>query len=143
MAIVHRHLFVIALTLLPMAFSRADLVLVVNPRSGVETMSRSEAINIFMGRFRQLPSGILAEPIDQPDGSPEKRMFYRLLVNKDLSDIRAYWTRLVFSGKTRPPRQSDSSAEIGNWLADHVGAVAYMERGQVDHRARIVLELER
>jgi hypothetical protein len=73
----------------------------------------------------------------------EKRRFYRLLVNKDLDEINAYWTRLRFSGKTSPPRQAKTQGEILDWLAVREGAVAYMDRSQVDGRGRIVLELER
>lgn len=121
----------------------ADMVIVVNARAGVESLTRGEAINIFLGRYRQLPSGIPAYPIDQPGGSQEKARFYRLLVDKDIAEIGAYWTRLVFSGKTSPPRQARDAREVMSLLASHPGAVAYLDRGQLDARARIVLELER
>lgn len=138
-----RALLVAALALPPGAMPHADMVVVASARSGVDRLSRSEAINIFLGRFRQLPSGKSALPIDQPENSMEKRRFYRLLVNKDLDEINAYWTRLRFSGKTSPPRQARSQGDILDWLAEREGAVTYMERSQVDGRGRIVLELER
>jgi ABC-type phosphate transport system substrate-binding protein len=118
------------------------MVVVVNARSGVEKLSRDEVINIFMGRFRQLPGNLTAEPVDQPDGMPEKALFYRLLVNKDISDINAYWTRLIFSGKTSPPYQAKDMDDMLDWLVKHKGAVGYVERSQVDSRLRIVLDLE-
>lgn len=137
-----RLLFALCLALPPGAGARADLVVVVNAKSGVESLSLDEAVNIFMGRYRQLPSGLAALPVDQPEGQPEKARFYHLLVNKSLSEINAYWARLIFSGKTSPPHQARSTAEVLDWLGRQRGAVAYLERSQVDPRFRIVLELE-
>ncbi len=136
-------LLLAALLLSPLAQADPGLVLVVNARSGVDRLTLDDAVNIFMGRYRQLSSGMAALPIDQPDNHPEKARFYRLLVNKDLAEINAYWARLIFSGKTSPPHQAKSSAEILDLLARQPGAIAYLERSQVDSRFRIVLELER
>ena len=135
-------LLAFGLTLLPGERAEADLVVVVNARSGVERLTLDEVVNIFMGRYRQLPSGIVARPIDQPEANPAKARFYNLLVNKDLAEINAYWARLTFSGKTSPPVQAKSAAEIIDRLARQPGAIAYLERSQVDPRVRIVLELE-
>ncbi|MDP2785559.1 MAG: hypothetical protein Q8O38_13340 [Sulfurimicrobium sp.] len=120
----------------------AELVVVANAGSGVERLSRDEVINIFLGRYRQLPSGLAALPIDQPAEQPLKAQFYRKLVNKDLAEINAYWARLIFSGKTSPPRQAASAAEVMAWLVRTPGAIGYVERGMVDARLRIVMEFE-
>ena len=118
----------------------AEPVVVINAGSGVEHLSRDEVINIFLGRYRQLPSGIAALPIDQPANQPLKAQFYRMLVNKDLAEINAYWARLIFSGKTAPPRQAASAAEVVDWIARTRGAIGYVERGTLDARLRIIME---
>jgi ABC-type phosphate transport system substrate-binding protein len=118
--------------------ARAELVVVVPARSEVEALSRDQVINIFLGRYRQLPSGITATPIDQPREHADKARFYRLLVNKDLTEIDAYWARLVFSGKTPPPRQANSSKAVTQWLSQDKGAIGYMERAQADARVKVV-----
>ena len=128
------------LTLLPVPATAESLVVVVNPASGVEALTRNEVINIFLGRFRQLPSGIAAQPIDLP-ASSAKAQFYRSLVNKEPAEINAYWARLVFSGRTSPPRQTEHLDEVIAALRAHPGGIAYMERGRVSSREKIVFEL--
>lgn len=125
--------------------ARAELVVVANAGSGVERLSQNEVINIFLGRYRQLPSGIAALPVDQPSASPAKALFYRKLVNKDIAEINTYWARLTFSGKIAPPRQAASSVEMLEWLARTRGAIGYVEREKLedwarDERIKIVLE---
>lgn len=118
----------------------AELVVVANPKSGIDRLSRQDVVHLFMGRLRQLPSGIPAVPHDLPVESSDHAAFYRQLVNKDVSEIRAYWTRLVFSGGVRPPRAADGPAELVRLIAADPGAIGYLDRSRVDARLRIVYE---
>ncbi|MGZ5007373.1 MAG: hypothetical protein ACXWFI_06365 [Methylobacter sp.] len=122
--------------------ARADLVLIANPESAVDSLSRDEVINIYMGRLRRFPSGAAAQPLDLPSGEPEKALFYRLLVNKDLSDIEAYWARLVFSGRASPPRTIGSQKEAVERVAKEPNVIAYIDRALVDKRVRIIMEFQ-
>lgn len=121
---------------------QAGVVVVVNPRSGVERLSRDDVINIFMGRFRQLPNGLAANPVDLPATEQAKSEFYRLLVGKDMDQIAAYWSRLVFTGRTAPPLQAGSVEELIRYIVANPGAVGYLDSGDVDRRVKAVLELK-
>jgi hypothetical protein len=140
-----RYLFgIVALGLLAVASATAagDLVVIVNPASGVERMSRDDAINIFMGRYRKLPSGLIAFPIDIGRQTAERKKFYSLLVSKDPAEIDAYWARLVFSGQTSPPLQVPDQKTAVQLVAGNRSAIAYVDRDQADSRVKVVLELE-
>ena len=119
---------------------RAEPVVVVNAASAIQRLSQDQVINIFLGRYRRLPNGETAIPIDQPDSGTLRAEFYRKLVNKDLSEINAYWARLIFSGRTSPPVQAAQPAEVIELLMTNPGGMAYVDRSQVDRRLRIVLE---
>ena len=134
-------LLAICMLLLPAAAAVADVVVIANPKSGVEKLNHDEVVNIFLGRFRQLPSGLSALPADLPPAQPEKAIFYRLLVNKELAEINSYWERLFFSGRTVPPRQTIGNDDLLNWVAGTPGGLGYIERARVDNRVRIVYEL--
>ena len=124
----------------PLASAWADLVVVTNPKSGIDRMSREEVVFLFLGRWRQLPSGIAAVPIDLPIDSPERAAFYRQLVSKSPSEIKAYWSRLMFSGGARPPISPDSREEQIRILASTPGAIGYLDRSAVDNRMKIVFD---
>ncbi|MEO8755571.1 MAG: hypothetical protein ABI624_23145 [Casimicrobiaceae bacterium] len=116
----------------------ADLVVITNIGSGVEKLTHDEAVNIFMGRFRKLPSGMAALPVD--DGV-EKAAFYRALLGKELPEIQSYWARLVFSGQGSPPRQMENSAEVIEIVANNRGAIGYVDRKKVTPQVKVVLDL--
>lgn len=121
--------------------AQAELVVVANPKSGVENLTRDDVINIYLGRYRRLASGITAEPIDQSSDAESRARFYRTLVGKSLSEINAYWSRLVFSGKTLPPQVAGTPDEAYQMVVSRPGALAYVDRSRVDKRVVIVFEL--
>lgn len=120
----------------------AELVLVANPNSGITHLSRGEVVNIYLGRYRRLAGGQTAEPIDLQGDAESKAQFYRKLVNKSLAEINAYWARLMFSGKTLPPRQVATSEEALLQVATRQEALAYVERSRADRRVAIVFDLD-
>jgi len=121
----------------------AEPVVVVNAASSLQQLSQEQVINIFLGRYRSLPGGGTAQPIDQPESEPIRGEFYRKLVNKNLNEINAYWSRLVFSGRTSPPLQAANAAEVLLIMSGNPDSIAYVERHQADKRFRIVLEFPR
>ena len=131
-------LFLTVMLLSP--FVSADLVLVANSESGIERLTHSQVVNIYLGRYRRLSTGATAVPIDLPESSENKAIFYRQLVDKNLAEINAYWSRLVFSGKTRPPQQVENTNEALEFLANNLNALAYIDRAAVNSQVTIVFE---
>lgn len=121
----------------------ADLVVVTGPKTGVTALSKEEVINIYLGRYRRLPNGFLAQPLDMAEDSEIKKEFYWMLVEKTPAEINAYWARLVFSGQTRPPMVFSSSEEVIARLLNQPGTLAYIDRGKLDKRLVILFEFNR
>jgi ABC-type phosphate transport system substrate-binding protein len=120
----------------------ASIVVIVNPQSGVEKLTKDEIIDIFLGRYRKLPSGKMALPIDVAEASPERGRFYQLLVKKSSSEMSSYWARLVFSGRTSPPFQVPDAKTALELVQSSPNAIAYVDRSAVTADVKVVFELE-
>ncbi len=142
MRVLKRFLFLSAMGLASPAYAIGDIVVVVDAKSDVVRLSREDVINIFLGRHRNLPNGSTAIPVDQPLAGEVRSEFYRKLVDKEPSEINAYWARLVFSGKTSPPLQASSASEVLAQVVTRPGGIGYMDRNQVDARVKVVLEFK-
>lgn len=118
-----------------------EVVVVVSAKSPLLRLTQDEVIDIFLGRHREYPGGQVAFPIDQPKGSLIRSEFYRLLTNKTLSEINAYWARLYFSGKASPPRQAEKTADVLAHVLEYSGGIGYLDQEQLDARFRVVLKL--
>lgn len=132
----------ICLMFCTLTYSRvqADVVVVVSQKSEIHALSKSQILDIYLGRYRSLPSGEMIEPVDLPAEHPARIAFYRHLANKSVAEINAYWSRLIFSGKARPPAQeADMDRLTQKLLLDHL-RIGYLDKAQVDKRLRIVFE---
>ena len=129
------------LCLLSPVSARADLVLVVSADSGIANLSRDEVVNIFLGRYRKLPNGATAVPLDIDGDSMERRMFYQTLLGKPLAEINSYWSRLVFSGRTTPPEDLPSQRAVLLRVMRDPVAIGYIDRANLNDKVKVVYEL--
>lgn len=125
----------------PLAQATSGLAVVVNARCGVAVMSRQEVINIFFGRYRQFFNGREAQPVDLVDTHPVRGQFYRRLVGKDLSEVNAYWSRQIFSGRLQPLPKVATPEEAIKSIAAHPCGIGFIEQAKADARFNIVYEL--
>jgi hypothetical protein len=121
--------------------ARAELMVVAGVDSGLAALSRADVVNIFMGRLRVLPDGRDAHPLDAPADSVERATFYRRLLGKGQQEIRAYWARLVFSGRTAPPRERPPGRSLQAELDADPQAIAYVERRDLTRRMIVLYSL--
>jgi len=123
------------------AAKKPTLVVIVNPSSPVQTLSRHQALEIFTGGFRSFPNGLAALPIDLDAASAERSEFYLTLAHKKPSDMLSYWARLTFSGHQSPPYQVSSAQMAVEMVATNPSAIAYVYRETVDtSHVKVVLE---
>jgi ABC-type phosphate transport system substrate-binding protein len=120
-----------------------SIVVIVNPSSGIDRLTRDEVIDIFLGRYRKLPSGAVALPIDVSEAQAERAHFYEALVHKSPAEMSSYWARLVFSGQTSPPFQVPDVKTVLQLVESNPNAIAYVNRASVTSKVKVVLEIAR
>lgn len=103
----------------------AEIVLIVHPKNSTEQLSRREVIEIFMGRYRIFPNGLMAIPVDADE---TRAIFYSLLIQKPLSEINAYWAQLVFSGGKSPPQRVNNCSDVLSIVSNNVNSIGYVYR---------------
>ena len=79
------------------------LAIVSARQGGISELDRESAEQLYLGRRATLPSGRAVTLVDLPAG-PARDQFYLQLTRKNPSQIRAYWSRLVFTGRAQPQR---------------------------------------
>ena len=116
----------------------AEVVIVVSPQNPTTTLSRSEVSNIFLGKINRFPNGQPAVPIDQPEDSQQRKDFYRDVSNKQPADIKAYWSRMIFTGRGQPPMVVDGDEQVKKTLAGRPDGIGYIDRAAVDDSVKVL-----
>jgi len=111
-----------------------DIVVIVNPAA--KAISKDQITDLYLGR-----SGGLT-PIDQTAGSAIYVQFYKQATGRDVAQVKAIWSRILFTGRGLPPKQLPDSAAVKQAIAADPNAVGYIEKSAVDASVKVVLPLD-
>ena len=132
-------LLVLSGLLVPLAV-HGELLIVTSTRSGNIELSREQAEKLFLGRSVTLVDGTPITLVDLPIGAVRDD-FYQKLTSKNPAQIRAYWSRLVFTGRALPPREADSVADAKQLLAETPNLIGYLDKADITSGMRVLLRL--
>jgi len=116
----------------------ADVVAVVSAQSTVTTLSREQIVNIFLGKTSVAPGGEPIVPIDQAEGSPLRDEFYARYAGKSAAQIKAYWSKIIFTGRGYPPSTVPDSVAVKKQIVENPHAIGYIDQSLVDDSVRVL-----
>jgi hypothetical protein len=109
-------------------------------KSPVGTLSKSQVADLFLGRTLRFPDGTQAVPIDQEEGSPARDEFYATFTGKSPAQLKAHWSKIIFTGRGKPPKAVSNSLEVRKLIAANPRAVSYIERSAVDSSVKVLVQ---
>ena len=95
-----------------------------------------------MGKYSAFPNGKEATPIDVELDSELKSQFYKSLVDLPLARVNAYWSRLKFSGRVKPPAVEQTLDDIKLRLEEDESALAYVYESTVTDSMKVVYRFD-
>ena len=114
--------------------ARAQVAVVMAPSAS--PLSKEQVANLYLGRSAEL------RPLDLPEGSATRDSFYKKAAERDAAQVKAAWSRIVFSGRGTPPREVSDAAAVKKAVAADPKSVGYIEKAAVDGSVKVVLMLE-
>jgi hypothetical protein len=122
------------LALLAVPPIRADeIVVIVNPAAA--PISKEQLTDLYLAK-----GGALI-PIDQAADSAIYVEFYKKATGRDTAQIKAIWSRILFTGRGVPPKQLPDSAAVKKAVAANPKAVGYIEKSAVDASVKVAFSL--
>jgi ABC-type phosphate transport system substrate-binding protein len=118
-------------------FSHAELVLVVHPENDA-TLDLQVTKRIFLGKEKRFSNGKEVLPINQIVGSESRDTFDSDTLERSSSQISAYWSKLVFTGKGIPPKEVSNDLEVLQIVADNKNAVGYVDSASVTGAVKVI-----
>jgi ABC-type phosphate transport system substrate-binding protein len=98
-------------------------------------MSKDEVTQFFLGKSQAM------KPVDRSSSDPIKAQFYQKLSGQDLSQVKATWSRLVFTGKATAPKELPDAAAVKKAVAADPKAIGYIDKSEVDATVKVLLTL--
>ncbi|HLD68152.1 MAG TPA: phosphate ABC transporter substrate-binding protein [Pseudomonas sp.] len=114
--------------------AQAEVAVIINPAAAAAP-TQAEVANIFLGKDKSLKG------VDQKDWNPTKEKFYAGVANKNESQLKSYWSGLVFTGKGQPlPSVADDAAVITQ-VAGQADAIGYVDAAAVTDQVKVLFKL--
>jgi ABC-type phosphate transport system substrate-binding protein len=110
----------------------AEVVVVVNPKAAESSMSKDQVAQFFLGKSSAMT------PVDQPESAPIRGEFYKKVTDKDASQVKSLWSKLVFTGKATMPKEVGDSAAVKKAVASDPKAIGYIEKSAVDASVKVI-----
>jgi len=113
------------------------IAVVVNPKSNIASLSEEEVRKIFLGKLLFYHNKRLF-PVDQEDKSLLYQDFCQKVLRKNPSEIKAYWSVKIFTGRGTPPKPVGIDADVKQWVNKNDDSIGYIEQKSVDHTVKVV-----
>jgi ABC-type phosphate transport system substrate-binding protein len=130
---IHKTIAALALGLSGFA-AWGQIVVIGNPAAA--PLTKDQVSDLFLGKNQSLT------PIDQAEGGAVYADFYKKATGRDVAQVKATWSRLVFTGKGQAPKQVPDSAAVKKAVAADPKAVGYIEKSAVDGSVKALLTLD-
>ena len=115
----------------------AEIAVIVHPQNNA-TLDETTIKRIFMGKVKKFDNGKVALPMNASKDMPSRENFNKQVLGKSSAQVKAYWSKLMFSGKGTIPKELESDAEIVSTVASNQGAISYVDSAAVTDAVKVV-----
>ncbi len=119
------------------ASSWAEVAVIVHP-SVKATASEKEISRIFLGKSKSLPGGHKVVPVSLSEGNATRDEFNEKIIGKSDSQLKSYWSKLIFTGKGQPPKEFDSDADVISQVSSDPESIGYIDSASVTDGVSVI-----
>jgi len=115
----------------------AEIAVIVNAANS-SALDKNAIEKIFMGKMKKFPNGQVALPMNAAKSMNSRKEFNKAVIGRSSSQVNAYWSKLVFTGKGSMPKELSSDAEIISTISSNQGAIGYIDSGSVTGAVKVI-----
>jgi ABC-type phosphate transport system substrate-binding protein len=125
-------LFLVAMS----PFVASAVTVIVHPSNNAN-LDKNSIKKIFLGKAKSFPGGGQAVAIDL-SGGDARGEFISKVVGKSESQLKAYWSKLIFTGKGQAPKAVSSDAEVIQLVSQNPNLIGYVSDAAVNDTVKII-----
>jgi ABC-type phosphate transport system substrate-binding protein len=117
----------------------AEIAIIVSSNSGAAEINAKTAKKLFLSKIKSIPGMSNITLVGQLDESPIKADFTKKVTKKGMGKYKAYWSKMIFSGKAVPPTEFANDEEVRAYVAKNKDAVGYIDATSVDSSVKVLM----
>jgi ABC-type phosphate transport system substrate-binding protein len=116
----------------------ADVAIITHPGNTAKP-DQTQIRNIYLGKVKVFDNGTPVLAIDIEPGDASRKLFVDKVLHKTEANLNAYWARMLFSSKGRPPEEMENSAAVVKTVAGNKSAIGYVDAKDVNDSVRVLM----
>jgi hypothetical protein len=117
------------------ALSANAAVVVIGNTGGADSISASDAKKLFLGK-----GSSSSVPYELEEGDATRSAFHSSVTGKSDAQLKAFWSKQVFTGKGNPPASVSGAAAMKAAVAADANGVGYIDEADVDATVKVILK---
>lgn len=115
----------------------ADIAVVVHP-SNAAALTQEQISQIYLGRSKSFPDGKSVIVLGQKDAAAATEEFNSKVLGRSNSQMKAHWSKLIFTGKGTPPQDVEGDKEVLELVSSNPNAIGYVDKAAVTDNVKVV-----
>ncbi|REL29828.1 phosphate ABC transporter substrate-binding protein [Thalassotalea euphylliae] len=115
----------------------AEVAVIVNSANG-NSLSDSDISRAFLGKLKTFADGQTINAVNSKAGNQARGEFEKLVLKKSSAQVKAYWSKRLFTGKGKPLKELASDADIISFVASTPNAIGYVDASSVDGSVKVL-----
>ena len=129
----HRQAFSLALLVSVFCTSaHAELAIIVNTQNPATKMYFSQVSQFYLG------GSTLFSPVELPENSSARVDFYKKVLEKEPAQVQAIWSKLLFTGKAKAPKEFKTNSEVKKFVSENQNAIGYIDKSAADDSVKVI-----
>lgn len=114
----------------------AEVAVIVNPANNNQ-LDTENIKRIFLGKDVLFPDGTKIAPMSMESGATADE-FNQKVLERNSSQLKAYWSKLMFTGKGVPPEYVTSDADMLKAVASGANKIGFVDSANVDGSVKVI-----
>lgn len=119
------------------ANSLAEVAVIVNPANS-NALSESDVSRAFLGKLKKFADGQAIEAVNSAAGNAVRIEFQQKALKKSAAQIKAYWSKRLFSGKGKPLKELSTDQDIIDFVTNTPNAIGYIDSSKVTGSVKVI-----
>ena len=119
------------------SFSAFAGVTVIVNTGNANAIDQDEIKKIYLGKSKSFADGVKVNSVNQ-NGNSIADEFNDKVVGKSSSQLNAYWSKLVFTGKGTPPEKLDYDQAVIDFVSSNADAIGYIDSSKVNDAVKVI-----
>ena len=104
-----------------------------------QSLTDTDIKNLFTGKLKSFPDGNPAIILSLPEGDPNQSLFNQKVLGRSDAQVKAFWSKLMFTGKGTPPKEV-AAEEMIKLVSENPSTIGIIDSTMVSDKVRVLIK---